>query len=191
MKTGIKIRNTITMTAVALLLSCGVWADNTGQVMDAASAQDGPTMNQHMMDPVMMQNMMQMRQQRMAECRARHQQGGPMMDRNCMMMDPVMRENMMKMRQQRMSQGQGGMPMMGENNPRMMDPVMRENMMQMRQQRMEKARQGVMMSPEMMQKMMQMRQQHMQRMQNMEQRLSNIEATLKELLEQDKDESGS
>lgn len=80
-----------------------------------------------MMDPVMRENMMKMRQQRMAEG-----QYMPMMGQGNygMMMDPTMRENMRQYSQQGNGM-QGGM----------MNPQMMQNMMQMRQQHMNQIQQ--------------------------------------------------
>ena len=170
-----KIVNGFTTTAIAVLISTSLWAqENTQPSTSEATAGNTP------MDPLMMQNMMKMRQQQMA------QRGSmPMMQGgNNQMMDPVMMQNMMRMHQQQMKQG-GNMPMMGGggNREMMMDPMMRENMMRMRQQKMRQGQHGGMMNPQMMQSMMQMKQQHMQKM---DRRLSNIESMLSELLQRQK-----
>ena len=167
-----KIVNNFTTTAIALLISTSVWADENAQSSVTPGAMD----NSAPMDPVMMQNMMKMRQQQM-------NQGGnmPMMHGgNNQMMDPVMMQNMMRMRQQQMNQ-RGGMPMMGGggNHSMMMDPAMRQNMMAMRQHKMGQGQHRGMMNAQ----MMQMKQQHMQKM---DQRLSNIESMLTELLQRQK-----
>ena len=161
-----KLLNIMTAAAILSLLSTAVLAQADSQAGDTAAtpAQQG-VQDAGPMDPVMMQNMMQMRQQRM-------QQSGdmPMGGPGCHnMMNPDRCKRMMQMRQQQMGQApRGGVPMM--------DPEMQNKMMRMRYQRMMKKKQGGMMNPE----MMRMRQQHMQ---TMEQRLTNIEKLLSELVE--------
>ncbi len=112
------------------------------------------------MDPAMMQQMRQMRLQRMAQG-----QGDPMMGggNNGMMMDPAMMQQMMQMRQQQMGQG-GGMGKPCGHHPG-------EGM------------KGGMMNPQMMQNMMKMRQQHMADLNN---RLDRIESKLDQLLSRQK-----
>lgn len=162
-----KLFNIMTAAAILGLLSSAVLAQADSQAGGTAAtpAQQG-IQDAGPMDPVMMQNMMQMRQQRM-------QQSGdmPMWGPGCHnMMDPDRCSRMMQMRQQQQQMGQpprGGMPMIY--------PDMQNNMMQMRHQRMMQMKQGGM-NPE----IMRMRQQHMQ---TMEQRLTNIEKLLSELVE--------
>ena len=166
-----KLLKIVTSTAIVCILSTTFWVEAFAQTNDQASAP---------MDPLMMQNMMQMRQQQM--------QRGQGSGNNYNMMDPVMMQNMMRHRQQ-MYQGQGrGMPMMdGVNNPLMMDPLMRQNMMQKHQLKMAQDQMtgmgklgnhqgGGMMKPQ----MMQMKRDHMNKM---EQRLGRIESLLSELVE--------
>lgn len=163
-----KLLKIMTAGTIISILATTVWAQ-TG----APTAEQAPIKEAGPMDH------MKMHQQHMQQAQAGNM---PMMGAGCdhMKKDPAMMDNMMRMRQQQMWQGsgpQGRMPMMGGGSyERMMDPVMRKNMMQMRQQKMMKMRQGGMMNPEMMKK----RQQHMQ---TMEQRLSNIEKLLTELVE--------
>ena len=171
-----QILSTLTTSAVALLISSSVWAQSGVQGSGQSTMPNGAPM-----DPVMMQNMINMRQQQMQQD---SQAGRPVMGgaNDSRMMDPVMMQNMMRMRQQQMGQG-ANMPMMGGagNREMMMDPMMRQNMMEKRQQMMGQGMHGGRMNPQMMQGMMQMRQQHMD---NMDQRLSRIEALLAELVAQ-------
>lgn len=123
------LRKILAASAIISILSTSFWVDAIAQTQNQppapVSMQGGAPM-----DPLMMQNMMQMRQQQM-----RQGQPGrmPMMGGGShgMMMDPVMRRNMMRWRQQQMRQGHpGNMPMMGAgNNPMMMDPTMRQQHM--------------------------------------------------------------
>lgn len=169
MKTGVRIVASITTTAIALLISSAAYSMSHGMDASSQPAPEDSGMAPQMMgqmDPQMMDNMMRMRQQRMAECQS---QGGPMMrDGNCMKMDPEMRQRMMQMHQQRMG---GGMPMDDENTEMMLDPLMRQNMMQQRMRRMQQGGMpmsgqdnDMMMDPMMRQNMMQMRQQRQQQM---------------------------
>lgn len=134
------------MLSTAALADANEHADNMTDNMPAQSMQGAPMMgggNGMNMDPAMMQQMMQMRQQRMAQG-----QGGPMMGGgNGMNMDPAMMQRMMQMRQQRMGQGGSmGGPMSGMGQPGgahhgtsaggMMNPQMKQMMMRMRQQHM-------------------------------------------------------
>jgi hypothetical protein len=168
MKTGKKLVTTLTTGAIALLISSAAYSMSHGMAASSQPVPEDSAMAPQMMgqmDPQMMENMMKMRQQRMAECQA---QGGPMRGENCMQMDPEMRQRMMQMHKQRMN---GGMPMDGENSEMMLDPMMRRNMMQQRMQRMQQGGMpmsgqdnDMMMDPMMRQNMMQMRQQRQQQM---------------------------
>jgi len=110
----------MTTSVIVTLLSTTFWVQANAQTVDPAGMP---------MDPAVMQNMMQMRQQQMQS----GQGGMPMMGGgNNMMMDPAIRQNMMQMHQQKMGSGMHG----GMKNPQMM-----QNMMQMRQQHMNKMEQ--------------------------------------------------
>ncbi len=108
-----KLLKIITTGAVVTVLSTAFVSGAIAQTGDPSAMPYGATM-----DPVMMQNMMRMRQQKM--------QQNP--NNNMQMMDPVMMQNMMRMRQGQM----GGSHMGKGNHAGMMKP----QMMQMKQQHM-------------------------------------------------------